>query len=368
MKIIHFDYDDIDNPYAGGGQAKAALEIFSRLAKTNEVVIVTGNFPGGNNVTRQGISYKRIGIGNLGVAVSLVSYWLFIPLFCIFNNISADIISEAFTPPFTASLLPIFTKAPIVGFLTFFFGKELSAKYKLPFWLLEEFGLRNYKHFVALTTESSNAIKNIVSKANVKVIPRGIEQVYLKIGPRSENKYILFIGRLDIYQKGIDILIDAYSCYLSSGGKQRLVIAGNGSEKTKSVLKEKMRELGIINRIELVGRVDEKQKINLFENCSCVINPSRFETFGNVALEVLASGRTLVCFDIEGYRWIPKNMAIKIPNIDAKSLADQMINITENPDHYLQMQTRAKKFSMKFDWNNIASEYHMFISQIVKTV
>ncbi len=46
----------------------------------------------------------------------------------------------------------------------------------------------------------------------------------------EENNYILYLGRIDIYAKGLDTLIDAYKDFCKSFPEIRLFIAGDGRE------------------------------------------------------------------------------------------------------------------------------------------
>ena len=49
MKICHLIYDDVNNPWLGGGGAVRAWEIYRRLAADHEITLVTGKFPGGGD-------------------------------------------------------------------------------------------------------------------------------------------------------------------------------------------------------------------------------------------------------------------------------------------------------------------------------
>ena len=46
MKICHLMYDDVDNPWLGGGGAVRAMELYRRLASRHEITVVSGLFPG----------------------------------------------------------------------------------------------------------------------------------------------------------------------------------------------------------------------------------------------------------------------------------------------------------------------------------
>jgi glycosyltransferase involved in cell wall biosynthesis len=88
-------------------------------------------------------------------------------------------------------------------------------------------GLRFYSRFVVLTDYFVTKIKKYSPHATFAVIPNGVD-----LHPYSEENegYILALGRIEVDQKGLDLLIDAYS-KLAHKELVPLVIAGGGTER-----------------------------------------------------------------------------------------------------------------------------------------
>src|SRR5207249_742177 len=63
MRILHVIYDDIGNPWLGGGGAVRTLEIYSRIVqKGHRVLVACGKYPGAaDRETRRGVRYWRVG-------------------------------------------------------------------------------------------------------------------------------------------------------------------------------------------------------------------------------------------------------------------------------------------------------------------
>ena len=62
MRICHLIYDDVDNPWLGGGGAYRARQIYRRLAGRHEITLVTGTFPGAEPVQEvDGLRLLRVG-------------------------------------------------------------------------------------------------------------------------------------------------------------------------------------------------------------------------------------------------------------------------------------------------------------------
>ena len=107
-KIIFSTYDDVDNPYYGGGGAHAISEIAKRLASFFDVTIITANYPGGKNIRKDGIRYKRIGPSFVDPRTGQLIFSLLLPWYA--RHEEYDIWFESFTPPFSTSFVPLFTK------------------------------------------------------------------------------------------------------------------------------------------------------------------------------------------------------------------------------------------------------------------
>ena len=67
-------YDDIANPWLGGGGAVRAMELYRRLASRHEITVVSGLFPGAELETeRHGLRLLRVGSAR-SYALSRVGY------------------------------------------------------------------------------------------------------------------------------------------------------------------------------------------------------------------------------------------------------------------------------------------------------
>jgi len=61
VRVLHFIYDDRENPWVAGGGAVRAFEIYRRLTGRINVTVVTGNFPGAAAGVVDGVEYVRVG-------------------------------------------------------------------------------------------------------------------------------------------------------------------------------------------------------------------------------------------------------------------------------------------------------------------
>ena len=351
MKIIFSTYDDMNNPYYGGGGSRAIHEVAKRLVGKYEVVVLTANYPGARNQTVDNVFYKRIGFSFLGPKIGQLFFHFLLP-FCVVRE-KFDVWVESFTPPFSTSCLQLFTKKPVVGLVHMLSAEDMERKYKFPFSVIEKRGLKTYKYFIVLTEMFKEKISLINKNAMIFIITNGV--VVRKRGEKvKEEPYILFVGRLEFNQKGLDLLIKAYRF---AGIKEKLVIAGAGSSGDIERIKELINRYKLQKNIILTGKVDGEIKDVLFQNASVVVAPSRFETFSMVVLESMAYAKPMVGFDIEGLKWVPEDCMLKVETFDFKKFGFEIRRILKDDKLRDGLSLAARKQASKYTWEGAVRKY-----------
>ncbi len=360
--IIFSSYDDIDNPYYAGGGARAIYEIAKRLPATYTIKIITGNYPGAKNYSSKNIHYKRLGPSFVGPQLGQLIFHLLLPLSV--KKESFDVWIESFTPPFSVSSLPKYTKKPVIGLAHMLSAEDMQRKYKLPFHLIEKRGLKNYDHFITITEETKKKIQKHNKHAKFSIIPNGVEAVKIKPGIKIKQKYILFLGRIEVNQKGLDLLIDAYAKIVHKTDAL-LIIAGAGTDSEQRKLERLIAEKGLKNRILMKGRVDGNKKFELLQNATLVVIPSRFETFGNVVLEAMAFGKPLIGFAINGLHWVSTQCMIKVKPFDTDALAVGLLKILNEKKTQREMSKAVKDSVKEFSWDKAALAYMQVLHEVL---
>lgn len=106
-----------------------------------------------------------------------------------------------------------------------------------------------------------------------------------------ESKVVVSIGRLT-YQKGYDLLIEAWSLIESKNPDWVLHIYGEGEDKNKI---EKLIAKKGIKSVFLKGVTDNIRIV--YDNASFYVMSSRYEGFGMVLIEAQSRGLPIVSFD-----------------------------------------------------------------------
>ncbi len=360
-KIIFSTYDDIHNPFYGGGGALAIQQITLGLSSSFDITVITGNYKGAQNKIVDNVFYKRIGPTFLGPKTSQLIFYFLLPFYV--KKELFDIWIESFTPPFSTSCLQLFTRKPVIGLVHMLSGRDMERKYKLPFQFFEKKGLTTYKYFIVLQESIKQRIEIINKKAQIFVIPNGVKTVKQTKGQKTKD-YIVFMGRLEFNQKGLDLLVDAYHT-IASKITTKLIIAGSGSVNDEALLQKRIRKYGLENKIGLIGKVNGVEKDILFRNCRLVVIPSRYETFSLVALEALSYGKPIVSFAIRGLDWLSSRCAKKVKPFDIQQFGEMMYTVLHNTKLQQKMSTAGISVSKQYNWEKIIEQYKKIFTEVI---
>lgn len=126
------------------------------------------------------------------------------------------------------------------------------------------------------------------------VLPSGIEASRYRVAPEEDRSGALYVGRLAPH-KNLPLLIDAFALAADRGFRGDLVIAGDGPSRAD--VETHARQSPAAARVQVLGSVDEAQKIALLAESSVLGMPSRREGFPRVIAEAMASGLPVVTAD-----------------------------------------------------------------------
>ncbi|MCH7951798.1 glycosyltransferase family 4 protein [Patescibacteria group bacterium] len=363
MNIVISTYDEINNPYYSGGGARSTHEIAKRLTEHHHVTILCGAYKDCRDSVIDGVEYKHIGLKISNPKLGQLIFSFLLPFYALKQE--HDLWIENFTPPHSTNFIQLFTKKPVIGQTSLLHAREFSQKYKLPFHVVEGIGLKKYRYFSVQTKQLKKKIRSVNSLAEIYVIPRGVDKKLFNLKTKEEN-FVLFLGRLDVFQKGLDLLLKSWAQASKEMKGVKLVIAGAGTSRDEKALKKLVQKYGLDRKIKFTGLVAGKEKEQLLSHCLFAVCPSRFEGFGITALEVLVVGKPLVCFDIDGFKWIPKGMCVKVSPFNTIELSNKMTALAQNKKLRTKLQSKTRKFVRGHDWDTIAKQYEDMIVKISK--
>ena len=203
---------------------------------------------------------------------------------------------------------------------------------------------------------------------HVTCIPNGVqwptEFLPLSAGPfsRLPERYVLFLSRIS-WKKGLDRLITAWQ----SVPEIPLVIAGNDDEGYQPKLVELARTLGLSERIQFLGPVQDAHKWALYKHARLFVLPSYSENFGNVVAEAMAMGCPVAVTPEVGIAPLVESTGAGIvvggaPAEFSKAVQD----LLANPTRLQQMGTRGQHVAREhLSWDAVAAHTENLYRQII---
>lgn len=366
MIIHHIDTDDLDNPLAGGAPVRT-FEINRRLADKHKITVLTAMYPGAHRVeTKADIVYKRLGVHIPPFGLSPHLSYLF-RIRSYLKKHDHDLVIEEFMPPFGFCGLPWVTEKPVISLVQWYFFEFWEKRYHLPFkrWMKQIAAKGRYNSFIVQTNCMGEKINRLLPDATICKIPCGIGGEAFP--PSSEicyGDFVLFLGRLDVWQKGLDTLLDAWeNC--CAGEKIKLVIAGGGPDREN--LEKQVKEAGMSHLISFCGVVHGTAKMDLLKRCRFMVMPSREETFGLVALEAMAAGKTVVAFDIDHLNeLLQPAWAELIKHRNPGQFGDAVCRLWKNIKQCKNLGSKGRIQAKTYSWDSLATKQESFYYQITE--
>ncbi|TET83991.1 MAG: glycosyltransferase [Candidatus Nealsonbacteria bacterium] len=287
-------------------------------------------------------------------ALSFGIFWglpISFDFFRLFKKLSREAEIIDFHHPFPLGDLAIFLRKPKAKLVVHYHSD--IVRQKVFNFLVKPLINRTLKKAKKIIVSNPNLIKSspYLRKFQQKceVIPFGVDLAkFEKFNNREVenlkkkyNNFVLFVGRLNYY-KGLGYLIEAMKDI-----QAKLVIIGEGP--LKELLKKKIQELGIKDKVIFLPFITEENKLaNFYKACSVFVLPSIFksEAFGIVLIEAMACRKPVISTNIgTGTSFVNQDgvTGFVIPPKNSQALAQAIKKILENQKLAQEFGQNARK-------------------------
>lgn len=217
--------------------------------------------------------------------------------------------------------------------------------------------IRNYHRFVVLTDEDRLQWGNL---DNICVIPNLIPHISPEKSSCTSRR-VISAGRAS-FQKGFDLLIDAWEIVSVKFPEWKLYIFGNGDKHEL----EKQIQSRNIHSIKLMPATSEIEKE--YMESSLYVMSSRYEGLPLVLIEAMACGLPLVSFACPcGPKDIIKDsFGSLVPNGDTKALAAALMKWMENEDMRKQGGKCAYETSKQYSQEIVMKKWIDLFKEVIK--
>ncbi len=245
-------------------------------------------------------------------------------------------------------------------------ARQMVKSYHLPFF---EKAYRDCDQLVLVSESLLRGLKELFPWIEQKsvVIPNMIrEDMFLPPEKSRVQDPFIFIwaGRLE-HVKGIDLLIRAVKGLTSKTERTFEVrLAGRGSLRRE--LEEMVEREGVPDRVIFLGRISREQMQKEMQGACCFVLPTRYEAFGAVLIEAMATGLPVIATRSGGPDFIvdPSN-GILIDPEDVSQLTEAMLQMMQQYDDFDPMAIRSQAME-RYGERKVMERYNQLFRGILE--
>lgn len=264
------------------------------------------------------------------------------------------------------------TGAPVVtSLVNVSYGSERRRDPAIRAWrltgvrLLDGWTARHLtRGFIAISDAVADAsVRDLaIDRDRVRIVPRGrdprrfdgVAPATLDLPPGAE--VLLHVGRQE-YQKGIDVLLEAFRIVRASRPGVVLVQAGR-TGAASGVIAQGIAERRLEDAVRLVGHRDDVPA--LLAAADVFVFPSRFEGLGGSLIEALASGTPIVASDLPAVREVVDDGSTGdlVDPGDPDALARAVLALLDDPERRAAYARRGRAvFDARFTIDAVAARF-----------
>lgn len=235
---------------------------------------------------------------------------------------------------------------------------------RIYFNLFENNMLKNAALVHVLGKSETEGLNTISSGLEIVRAPYGFELASNEILPTraaKENYLIGFCGRIDIYTKGLDVLVKAFADFLKTHPLSNLWIIGDGPERV--ALENQVKQLNVSEKVIFYGSKYGQEKDDLISQLDLFVHPSRNEGLPTAVLE--ASSMGIPCLITEatnlGDEVRASDSGIVIAHTNAAEMVqgfEKSFEVFSKPSAAEQRKNAQQMVLDYFNWNKVIDNFN----------
>lgn len=367
MKILVVNWQDKENPLAGGAEIHLH-EIFERLAARGHLVtLLCGGWPDcPPRATLSGIDVHRVGTRQT-FALKVGSHWTRHfrdqPFDILFEDINK---APLYTPLWGGQARTVACVPHLFGGTAF---QELAWPLATAVWLSERPLPLVYANvpFQAISDGTADdLVHRGIARDHVKVIHPGVsfDHYTPNAAERSPHPVFSYVGRLKKY-KGVDLVIRAFAKL--NDRSATLEIAGAGDYRP--TLEALATSLDLGARVRFLGFISEREKLSLLRRSWAVALASPKEGWGLTNVEAEACATPVVASNSPGIRESVRDgdTGFLVRHGDIEGLAAAFQRLAGSRELVTSMGAKARAFAETFTWDRATDETEAHLMGVIQS-
>ena len=191
---------------------------------------------------------------------------------------------------------------------------------------------------------------------DTEVLPLRPDALYAEHPGLRDQRVFMFVGRLDPWQKGLDVLVDAFAS--AALPEASLVLVGPDCRGSRRALAARAERLGISSHVVFIEPAFGQERANLFAAADVFVHPSRWEGLSLSVLAAAAAGKAcLLTREADPLGALERARAAMVVDASVSSIANglrQAASLSREELHI--MGTSAQRVAnTHFAWPSIAA-------------
>jgi glycosyltransferase involved in cell wall biosynthesis len=194
-----------------------------------------------------------------------------------------------------------------------------------------------------------------LARNKVRVIYEGIDIGEKKsAGGAASRPYLLYVGNA-YPNKNLIRLVEAFKLLATKRSELKLVLVGR-PDYFLDLVKKRVRELGIGDRVEFPGFVPDSELDDLYAGASLYVFPSLSEGFGIPPLAAMAHGVPVVAANATCLPEVCGQAAVYFDPLDEHDMAQVITSVLDDPAKKDALRRAGQAQVKKYSWRKMAEE------------
>lgn len=205
-------------------------------------------------------------------------------------------------------------------------------------------------------------------REKIEVIPNGIDIKKMRPKKKIIPNRLLYVGRT-AKSKGIETLIQSMPLILRKLPNTVLHIVGHGSTASSKRMAKLIARHRIKRNIVFHPWIPQEELFRFYHQCTLVIVPSYYESFGMVMLESMAHGTPVVATTAVGAAEnISRSVVLKVPPKDTKTLAEAILRLAKDRSSLIERGKQGVDIAREYTWEIPIKRYSELYRRLIESI
>jgi glycosyltransferase involved in cell wall biosynthesis len=220
---------------------------------------------------------------------------------------------------------------------------------------INRFAASHAEVHIALSEATRRDVERYLGIKRCVVIGNGLDTEKFRPIDIPKTFDAVFLGRL-ARQKGIDVLLKAWSKVVQENPDSRLILLGGGEPEEVALYKGMATDLLLDGNVTFAGFVQDEEMVRLLNSSKLFVFPSRQEGFAQAVSQAMGCGLCCILSDIPPLREVYGDAAVFCPVDQPTAFAEKISALLSAEEDRKVFAIRARRLAVRFSWETTVKE------------